>query len=88
MVVAAAKLTIPTSRRALIDRTDLFDRLDTDYRVGLVSAPAGYGKTATLSSWAAGRRDATAWLSCDVYRKLGVAARADAVATGRALGVI
>ena len=31
----------------------------------LVSAPAGYGKTATIASWAAGRSDHVAWLSCD-----------------------
>ena len=30
-----------------------------------MSAPAGYGKTATLASWAAGHRDRVAWLSCD-----------------------
>ncbi len=31
----------------------------------LVSAPAGYGKTATIASWAAGRSEHVAWLSCD-----------------------
>jgi ATP/maltotriose-dependent transcriptional regulator MalT len=39
--------------------------LDGDYRVALVSAPAGYGKTATLASWAFERPDEVAWLSCD-----------------------
>ena len=35
----------------------------------LVSAPAGYGKTATLASWAHGRaEDRVAWLSCDPPR--------------------
>ena len=33
--------------------------------MALVSAPAGYGKTATLASWASARRDRVAWLSCD-----------------------
>ena len=46
-------------------RPELLARLDADYRVALVSAPAGYGKTATLAAWAAGWRDQLAWLSCD-----------------------
>ena len=65
MVVAATKLTIPRSRRTLVPRPDLWARLDGDYRVGLVSAPAGYGKTATLAAWAAEQGDRLAWLSCD-----------------------
>jgi LuxR family maltose regulon positive regulatory protein len=40
-------------------------RLDSDYRLGLVSAPAGYGKTVALASWAAEHADRLAWLSCD-----------------------
>jgi LuxR family maltose regulon positive regulatory protein len=64
-VVAATKLTIPRSRRSLVPRPSLSARLDSEYRVGLVSAPAGYGKTATLAAWAGGRRDHLAWLSCD-----------------------
>jgi LuxR family maltose regulon positive regulatory protein len=43
----------------------LHARLDGDYRLALVSAPAGYGKTATLAAWAAARGDEVAWLSCD-----------------------
>ncbi|HEU4839950.1 MAG TPA: hypothetical protein VFT09_00860, partial [Ilumatobacteraceae bacterium] len=46
-------------------RPDLSARLDGDYRVALVSAPAGYGKTATLASWASARASDVAWLSCD-----------------------
>lgn len=46
-------------------RPELTARLNGDYRLGLVSAPAGYGKTAALASWAAERRDSVAWLSCD-----------------------
>ena len=46
-------------------RPTLSARLDGDYRVALVSAPAGYGKTATLAAWAAARRSDVAWLSCD-----------------------
>jgi LuxR family maltose regulon positive regulatory protein len=64
-VVAATKLTIPRSREPRVPRPDLDELLDGDYRIGLVSAPAGYGKTATLSSWALDRPDPVAWLSCD-----------------------
>ena len=39
--------------------------LDSEYRLGLVSAPAGYGKTVALASWATGHADRLAWLSCD-----------------------
>ncbi len=64
-VVAATKLTIPRSRRPLMARPELTARLDGDYRLALVSAPAGYGKTAVIASWAAAHRDGVAWLSCD-----------------------
>ena len=64
-VVAATKLTIPRSRRPLVPRPGLSARLDEDYRLALVSAPAGYGKTAALAMWAAEHRDRVAWLSCD-----------------------
>jgi LuxR family maltose regulon positive regulatory protein len=64
-VVAATKLTIPTTVRPVVPRPELDARLDGDYRLGLVSAPAGYGKTATLAAWARPRRERVAWLSCD-----------------------
>jgi hypothetical protein len=64
-VVAATKLMIPRSRRPLVSRPRVSARLDEDYRLALVSAPAGYGKTAALATWAAGHRDRVAWLSCD-----------------------
>jgi LuxR family maltose regulon positive regulatory protein len=40
-------------------------RLGGDHRFALVSAPAGYGKTATLASWAAHEPGEVAWYSCD-----------------------
>jgi hypothetical protein len=65
-VVATTKLTIPSLRRALVPRPELSARLDEkDYRVALVAAPAGYGKTATLAAWAAQQPHELAWLSCD-----------------------
>jgi LuxR family maltose regulon positive regulatory protein len=64
-VVAAAKLTIPRWRRPLVARPTLSAQLDGEYRFALVSAPAGYGKTATLATWAAAQSHDVAWLSCD-----------------------
>ena len=64
-VVAATKLTVPRARRPLVPRPELTARLDADYRLALVSAPAGYGKTAMLASWATEHSDQVAWLSCD-----------------------
>src|SRR4051812_13432756 len=64
---AATKLSIPVPVWPAIDRPHLLELLDQpSYRVGLVSAPAGFGKTALLAAWAAGRGDGVAWLSCDV----------------------
>jgi LuxR family maltose regulon positive regulatory protein len=48
-----------------VARPTLLARLDGDYRIALVSAPAGYGKTATLASWASRHPGEVAWLSCD-----------------------
>ena len=64
-MVAATKLAPPSSRRGFVPRPQLIERLDGEYRVALLSAPAGYGKTATLASWAAGLDQPLAWLSCD-----------------------
>ncbi len=65
-VIATTKLAIPSPRRALVPRPDLSARLDeADYRLAMVAAPAGYGKTATVASWAAAQPHDLAWLSCD-----------------------
>ena len=56
----------PPARARVVPRPELVGRLDeATYRVGLVSAPAGFGKTGLLAMWADGRRDGIAWLSCD-----------------------
>ena len=63
---AATKLTIPMSVRPTVARPHLHDRLDGgDYQVGVVSAPAGFGKTSLLSTWARANEESTAWLSCN-----------------------
>ncbi len=66
-LIAASKLTIPKPVHAVVPRPALLARLDEPtYRVGLVCAPAGFGKTAVLATWACDRPDRPAWLSCDV----------------------
>ena len=67
------KLYIPKSRRGLVPRPRLSERLDrgTASKLTLVSAPAGFGKTTLLTEWlaegpaAAGGERLVAWLSLD-----------------------
>jgi LuxR family maltose regulon positive regulatory protein len=69
--VLATKLYAPPPRPDLVRRRRLIDRLDegSQGRLTLVCAPAGCGKTTTISAWIAGRAgdppDRTAWLSLD-----------------------
>src|SRR6201986_2440326 len=64
------KVYVPKSRRGLVPRPRLSERLDrgTAWTLTLVSAPAGLGKTTLLTEWlaagAAGER-LVAWLSLD-----------------------
>jgi LuxR family transcriptional regulator, maltose regulon positive regulatory protein len=67
------KLYVPRSRRGLVLRPRLSERLDrgTASKLVLVSAPAGFGKTTLLTGWLAARPAAladerlAAWLSLD-----------------------
>jgi LuxR family maltose regulon positive regulatory protein len=67
------KLYVPRSRRGLVPRLRLSERLDrgTASRLMLVSAPAGFGKTTLLTEWLAagpaapGSERLAAWLSLD-----------------------
>jgi LuxR family maltose regulon positive regulatory protein len=64
------KFYIPRSRRGLVPRPRLSERLDrgTASRLTLVSAPAGFGKTTLLTGWLAERPAGgrlVAWLSLD-----------------------
>ena len=67
------KLYVPRSRRGLVLRPRLNERLDrgTASKLVLVSAPAGFGKTTLLTEWLAARPAAqaderlAAWLSLD-----------------------
>src|SRR5580704_9042244 len=67
------KLYVPRSRRGLVPRPQLSERLNrgTASKLTLVSAPAGFGKTTLLTEWLAAGPDApagqrrAAWLSLD-----------------------
>jgi LuxR family maltose regulon positive regulatory protein len=72
--VLATKLRAPSSRRRLVERGRLTDRLRTGTdempRLVLVAAPAGFGKTTLLTQWlSSGPGDkpapTVAWLSLD-----------------------
>lgn len=68
----STKLALPRPHTAIVSREPLLERLDEGlvYKLTLVSAPAGFGKTTLVSDWIATRRrrsDAlsVAWLSLD-----------------------
>ena len=62
----ATKLQIPPQPQRAVRRTRLIDALERGiprYRLVLISAPAGYGKTTLVSQWAYASRFPLAWLS-------------------------
>jgi LuxR family maltose regulon positive regulatory protein len=62
----STKLRIPPQPHRVVRRPRLVDALERDilqYKLLLVSAPAGYGKTTLLSQWAHTSRFPVAWLS-------------------------
>jgi LuxR family maltose regulon positive regulatory protein len=65
--VLETKLRRPSVSPLLVARPRLLDQLTTwlDRRLILVSAPAGYGKTALASQWLDSVDGAHAWLSLD-----------------------
>ena len=66
-VLLATKLHVPGSRPSFVPRPRLAKRLDEGLEPGLVlvCAPAGYGTTVLLASWARCREGPVAWLSLD-----------------------
>lgn len=71
--ILATKLYIPPPRSKVVRRPRLIEplteglrqRSGSGRRLTLVSAPAGYGKTALVSEWVAETGRPTAWLSLD-----------------------
>lgn len=65
--VLATKLFVPPLRPDLVLRQRLIDQLNAggQYKLILVSAPAGYGKTTLVSSWLHESQASSAWLSLD-----------------------
>lgn len=64
------KFNIPTIDSKVVKRPRLFRKLDTcfEYRITLVTAPAGYGKTTLVTSWLSEKKKRkliTTWLSLD-----------------------
>ena len=69
MSLLMTKLLVPPVRRSLVPRPRLLASLDgllaPGRTLGLVAAPAGYGKTTLVSAWLVGRDVRVAWLSLD-----------------------
>jgi len=67
--ILATKLYIPPSRRSVVLRPRLVERLNEGLAAGnrltLVSAPAGFGKTTLVGEWVASCGRPAAWLSLD-----------------------
>jgi LuxR family maltose regulon positive regulatory protein len=65
----ATKLYVPPSRRRVVLRPRLIERLNeglaAGHKVTLVSAPAGFGKSTMVAEWVAGCGRPVAWLSLD-----------------------
>jgi LuxR family maltose regulon positive regulatory protein len=66
--ILATKLYIPRLRDRIVKRTHLIKRLsqDEDYRLILISAPAGFGKSTLVSEWLTVCGYSASWLSLDV----------------------
>ncbi len=62
------KLFIPPPRPKLVSRPHLIQKINDSllYKLTLISAPAGFGKTTLVSDWVAGCGQAVAWLSLDL----------------------
>lgn len=65
-IVLESKLHIPIQRQRIVPRPRLQTALEHQvphYKLTLVSAPAGYGKTTLLAEWARATKLSVAWLS-------------------------
>lgn len=66
-MLLASKLFVPRPHSRVVQRERLFDQLDAagEAAVTLVSAPAGFGKTALVSGWVRDRGLPAAWVTLD-----------------------
>lgn len=65
-LLLVTKLQIPLQPQRAVRRPRLIDALERSiphYKLSLISAPAGYGKTTLLAQWAHASRFPVAWLS-------------------------
>ncbi|MBE0699478.1 MAG: helix-turn-helix transcriptional regulator, partial [Anaerolineaceae bacterium] len=65
--ILATKLYIPSARPELVPRSRLIERLNEDLhlKLTLISAPAGFGKTALLTDWIPNSPHCVTWFSLD-----------------------
>ncbi len=65
--ILRTKLYIPPLRAKVVSRPQLIARLreDMEYKLTLISAPAGFGKTTLVSEWVTGCKRPVAWVSLD-----------------------
>ncbi len=61
------KLLVPINRAELVSRRRLLKALDQSltYKITIISAPAGFGKTTLVGEWIRQQNIPTAWLSLD-----------------------
>jgi LuxR family maltose regulon positive regulatory protein len=66
-ILLATKTFIPVLRDNLVERKNLFQRLNRifDAKFALISAPAGYGKTTLIRAWSESVQTPVAWVSID-----------------------
>ncbi len=67
MLLLNTKLNIPPIRPSHVHRTELIQKLDKlrEYKLALIVASAGYGKTSLVSEWVAQSPLKAAWFSID-----------------------
>lgn len=67
MLLLNTKLNLPPVRASHVNRIELTRKLDkiSDYKIALIVAPAGYGKTALVSEWIAQTSMRVVWFSID-----------------------
>ena len=67
MLLLKTKLNVPPVRPSQVQRIELIQKLDKlrEYKLALIVASAGYGKTALVSEWVAQSPISAVWFSID-----------------------